>query len=332
MFKDIEIVPMVDNFDNSQKEPKPFLPLLPMVLVNPQEGIAVGFACNIISRDIKDIINHQIDYLSRGKIPKTEAIPYFGPLDQRSVDHIVDANGKIKWLFRGTYERNSATELTITALPYGLSHDKVIGKLERLIDGGTLLNIEDNSRDKYKIKLKFKKRVLSSMDDDQIIKMIGLDSSQTENLNVIDFDGQRVWGSAYCDTIVKYCDWRLSWYITRYQRLADLIQIDIQKLKDVITAIEKNVGGQARKMASRSEMKEYLEAIGIVHLDYIADLPVYRFTEQEREKTQIKLDEALVTLDHYNELIASEDKRKQVYVDELIEVRNNIPKYTSNKK
>ena len=41
LFRDIEIIPLVDNYDETQREPKHFLPLVPVVLMNPQEGIAV---------------------------------------------------------------------------------------------------------------------------------------------------------------------------------------------------------------------------------------------------------------------------------------------------
>ena len=56
---------------------------------------------------------------------------------------------------------------------------------------------------------------------------------------------------------------------------------------------------------------------GIVHTEYIAQLPVYRFTEEEKNKVQQKLEEARKKQQEYEELLKSEDKRKQVYVSEL---------------
>ena len=47
MFKDIEIIPMMPNYDDTLEEPVRFLPLVPVALLNPAEGIAVGFATNI---------------------------------------------------------------------------------------------------------------------------------------------------------------------------------------------------------------------------------------------------------------------------------------------
>ncbi|GAG55787.1 unnamed protein product [marine sediment metagenome] len=83
----------------------------------------------------------------------------------------------------------------------------------------------------------------------------------------------------------------------------------------------------AKKIASRGELKEFLTAIGVVHLDYIADLPVYRFTDEERIKTESKLEIALATMKEYQRLLGSEDLRKEVYANELKEVKRNIPTY-----
>ena len=63
-----------------------------------------------------------------------------------------------------------------------------------------------------------------------------------------------------------------------------------------------------------------LEVFGIVNLDYIADLPVYRFTEEERIKNEERIKEAEATLQEYLDLLASEDKRRKVYISELQEV------------
>lgn len=327
MFKDIEIVPMVDNFDMSLKEPKHFLPLVPVALLNKQEGIAVGFASNIIGRDLKQIINHQIDYLTDGTIPRNEATPVFYPCDQKAVDFVLDKNDNVKWVFKGSFDKTGATEIKVTGLPYGLSHDKFLSKLETLSDEGVVMSYVDHSKNKYNIRIKFKRGTLSQLDDNGILKLVGLQTAQSENLNVIDFDGEKVWIANYKDIIVKFTDWRLHWYIARYQRLADLLEVDIQKLKDILMAIKKNVGGMARKISCRAELKEFLDAIGIVHLDYIADLPVYRFTEEERLKTEAKMQEAMNTLKQYQDLLANEDLRKKQYINELLEIRGNIKNY-----
>jgi DNA gyrase/topoisomerase IV subunit A len=73
-------------------------------------------------------------------------------------------------------------------------------------------------------------------------------------------------------------------------------------------------------------MKEVLKEMGIVHTDYIADLGVYRFTENEKNKTEKKLKDARALLATYEDLLADPKKRSKVYVTELREILRNQQK------
>jgi len=328
VFKDIEIIPMQENYDGSLMEPKHFLPLVPIVLLNPQEGIAVGFASNILPRDLESIVKSQIEYLEKGEV-KTEPLPAFTPTEQYASDWNQDARTlKIFYTFKGTIDRTSTTTVCITGLPYGTLHEKYLDRLYKLADDGDIQDITDNSRDTVNIELKFKKGILSKMDDNQVLSYLGLINNISENMNVINFDGTSVWSTTYTDVIEKFTEWRLGWYVQRYERLRDNLEIDIQRYKDVLRAINRNVGGIAKKIGSRSELKEFLEEIGIVYIDYIADLPIYRFTEEERLKVEAKLEAANELMKEYKLLLRSKDKRTDVYLEELKEILANYRKGT----
>jgi DNA gyrase subunit A len=325
VFRDIEIIPMVENYDGSLMEPKHFLPLVPVVLINPQEGIAVGFASSILPRDPASVIKHQIGFLE-GKTRVKNPAPTLHPLSQISPGTEVDRLGTEKWVFKGTFERKDAVTVVVTNLPYGLDHEKFIERLIKFEDEGKIQEHEDNSKNVYNITIRFKKGELKPLTDDQVISYLGLSTAYAENFTVIDFDGERVWEAEYSDFVQKFTEWRLKWYLTRYQRLANLLEEEIQRYRDVLIAIAKNLGSVARKTESRSELKELCEAFGIVNVDYIADLPVYRFTEEEKRKTEKKIEEAEVLLKHYYSLIKSEQKRKDVYIEELKEILQKISK------
>lgn len=315
VFKDIEIIPMVPNYDDTLMEPKHFLPLVPIVLLNPQEGIAVGFASDILPRSLEDIIISQMCHLTRKTV--TEIPPCFNPTSQQAVGKDEKTG---RWVFRGECERVNATTLRITNLPYGIVHEKYVAFLETLIENKTILDVVDRSKNEYNIEVRFKKGELRKIDDAKIIKLFKLEKAASENLNVIDFTGEQVWNASYVEIIEKFTDWRLQFYKQRYERLADLLKVDIQKYLDILLAIKKNLGSVAKKIQSRSELKDFCQQIGIVHLDYIADLSVYRFTEQEKQKTEKKLADARKLLAKYERLIASERERKKVYIKELEEV------------
>jgi len=322
IFKDIEIIPMQENYDGTLQEPVHFLPLVPTVLLNPQKGIAVGFASNILSRELNDILNSQLAYLS-GK-PIKDELPAFTPTKMWAQDVINDSDGNAsRYVFRGNYEKLNATTIKVVSIPYGTSHGKYIDFLTKILDDGVIQDFEDNSRDVYNIDIKFKKGVLRSMDDSAIMEVLDLVNNETENLTLIDFGGQQVIKTTYSSIIKTFCDWRLEYYEIRYKRLADLLQADIQRYKDVIRAINRNVGGVAKKVANRTELKEFLSEIGIVYVDYIADLPIYRFTADEKAKAEQKIDASNIIMKGYKKLLKSKKARCGVYIDELKTIKEN---------
>jgi DNA gyrase subunit A len=326
-FRDIEIIPMVPNYDSSEMEPKHFLPLIPVAILNPSSGIAYGYSTDILPRTLRDIVESQLEHLA-GKEVK-ERIPHFQPTDNPALAKNTDKKGMVRYHFRGEYKVINTTDVQVTKLPYGVSHDKFIASLHALLeledkegkDISTLNDVVDSSKDKISILIKFKRGELAKMTKEALEKFIGIDAHITENLNLVDLTGTFVLqGISYVDVIREFTNWRLQWYTPRYQRLLDLLQIDIQKYDDIILSIKKNVSGMSKKTANRVELKEFIEGIGVVYVDYIADLPVYRFTEEELAKVEKKRLEALAVKAEYEGIIASPVKRKNIYISELKEV------------
>ena len=81
MYKDFELLNYKEE-EGEIIEPKFFLPIIPTVLINGGSGIAVGFASNILNRDVKEIIDVCVRYLNGKKIttvkPSLIGFPYTG--------------------------------------------------------------------------------------------------------------------------------------------------------------------------------------------------------------------------------------------------------------
>lgn len=313
---DIDLIPMMDNYDLTTQEPRHFLPLVPIVLLNPTEGVAIGFATKILPRGLRSILDMQISYLSDRTYTST-IYPELVPINSRSY-----ANENNKWFFRGTYEVVNKTSLKITSLPYGLLHSKVIDHLIKLIENGVIEEYKDYSSDKIDILIIYPGNInLLSKSEENIYAEIGLEIAHTENMTMIDFNGGVV-NTSFSEVIKLFSDWRLRWYKLRYERLLNAVKADIQKAKDILLAIEKNVGGLARRIESKAELTEYLKEIRIINIEYIATMPVYRFTTGEKEKTKLTLKELLAKEKHYTEIIGSQDKQREIYTKELITIKN----------
>lgn len=323
VFRDIEVVPMTDNYDGTLQEPVHFLPLIPVALLNPAEGTAIGYATNILPRALDDLINAQIAFLKGAKSIQNP-IPKFTPLDA-SAFSIEDTPKGLAYYFNGELEIKDTSTAVITKLPYGQTHEKVVEKLDDLMEKAILVDYTDNSKNVINISLKFRRGYLKTVDEDDLMKSLGLTVRHIENLNLVDFTGKAIWNVTPVEMIKAFTTWRLQWYINRYERLRDMLKLDLQRYYDIRCAIKNNVSGLARKTQSRTELKDVLTELKIVHIDYIADLPVYRFTEEERIKNEERIKEAEAQLQVYLDLLSSEDKRKKVYISELQEI---LTKYT----
>ncbi len=318
VFRDIELIPMVDNYDGTLQEPKHFLPLVPIALLNPTQGIAIGFATNILPRSLNDIIDIQIKFLKGRKRIKDILWPIFDPIDAAAEELEETNNGNIAYTFHGVVSNYRGTNSVIVqALPYGLSHEKFIDHLDNLKETGIITEYEDRSKDRYEIEVKFKR----GKREDNVKTQLKLISREVENLTLIDLDGESVLTVDPIEAIRLFTKWRLGWYLHRYKRLHTDLSVQIQKYEDTLLAIEGNIGSTARNLIkSRADLLVFLGESGIVHTDYIANLPVYRFTRDEVKKVENKLEEAQELLKHYKKFIRSEDERKKIYISELREV------------
>jgi DNA gyrase/topoisomerase IV subunit A len=314
VFADKDIIPMVDSYDGEMLEPAHYLPLVPVVLLNPTEGIAVGFACSTLPYKLLDIVDDQIKILTDKKI--SQRSPYFIPLECQGT---ITEDGK--WLFEGEYVKKNAKTITVTKLPYGVSYTKFISKLETMLENGDIEDFTDDSKNIISVDVQFKSSKLINMSDDQIKKKLLLTCVLSENNNYINFDGQNVINYSYVQTIEHFTKWRLKFYKQRYERLLKIIENDISRLHDILIAIKHNVGGKAKSIANRNDLKTYLEEIKIKDVDYIADLPVYRFTEQEKTKVDKQLEQLEDTKQSYVSLIKDEKLRKQQFISELQQVK-----------
>lgn len=327
-FNDEEIIPMKPNYDYTQQEPVHFLPLVPICLVNPTEGIAIGFASNILSRDLKDIVNAQILHLSGREIKPL--IPHYIPYDSRAEGLSIEN----RFTFKGAIERVNSTTVRIVKVPPKTHHIHLVGTddpkkpgiLNKLLESQAIMDYTDNSKKTIDISVKFKRGVLETMSDDDILNMFKLITNQTENLNVIHPDTKNIMKFDDVTLIQQFTDWRLKWYVNRYERLLKLLEAQIRRYLDILIAIKHDAGGVSRTKANRAEYKTWLESIGVKDSEYISSLPSYRYTIEERSKIEQLLREAIEQKAEYEKILSSEDERKKIYIQELAAVRKKYCK------
>lgn len=310
---DIDIIPMQDNYDSSLKEPVHFLPIVPIGLLNPSEGIAIGYSSTIVSRSLTDVINAQINHLSNQEI--VNANPSFLPTNQIAVKN------DTKWTYTGSIERINTTTVKITRLPFGVTHAKVVtnenSKLNKLLDDGIITDYTDSSKKDINVTVKLKRQTLAEYDDKKLLSLFGLINNVTENMTVLNLSHDAVLHLDFKQYIEQFTQWRLSWYVIRYQRLSNIIKEDLIALKDIIIAIDNNAGQIASTKQDKKDFCQWLGTIGIKNVDFIASMPTYRYTINERNRVEKTIQQQSNLLNEYQHILESDLKRKNIYKKEL---------------
>lgn len=323
IFKDWEIVELKPSYDETDVEPTMLLPLVPILLLNGIQGIATGYSTTILPRNLNDLIDQQIKVL-QGK-EAINPLPYSKPITNTAIRSDESPN---KYQFLGECEIIDTSSAKITKLPFGMTHAKVVENLAKMVEKGAIVDYTDKSKAEINITVDFKRATLKNKNGEYAARKLGLTTGVTERIIVLDAaTSQSV--VEYDDAakfIKDYTEWRLSFFPTRYKRFIQLNLADISRLNDIVLAIDNDLGGQAKKIKNKADLVAFITKIGVVDIEYIASLPVYRFTEEEYDKAKNKIAELEAQNRDYQGIIDDVDRQKNIYIEELKEVKKKYGK------
>lgn len=204
-------------------EPKYFMPLLPLVLVNGAEGMGTGHSTNIASYNPDDIKSSILKLLDGKKLKPHTLVPWWrgfnGTVTRDTETGQVVVEGKY------TVKEGRTNTITITELPIGIQSDQYKAHLAKL-EEREIINDYDNLSDKRGFEFIVRvPRALLQKSDDELKKLFKLVSRQTENLTVWDGDGVLRRFDSVEELLGEFVEWRVARYEDRRQAL-------IKKYKD----------------------------------------------------------------------------------------------------
>ncbi|MCI1959292.1 MAG: DNA topoisomerase (ATP-hydrolyzing) subunit A [Clostridia bacterium] len=152
IFADIDknTVDFVDNYDATTKEPLLLPTTFPNILVNPNQGIAVGMASCICSFNLSEICDTAINLIKDKSfdIKKTLLAPDFstgGKLlyDEGEIDKIYETGkGSIRMYSKYNFDKKNNC-IEITEIPYTTNIESIIDKIISLVKSGKFKEITD---------------------------------------------------------------------------------------------------------------------------------------------------------------------------------------------
>lgn len=121
-------------------EPKYLLPIIPLLLINGQKQIGVGYACDILPRDVNVIIGLIKDILTGKRKDIPTNIPPCAPLFKGQI--IVNPDGG--WDYLGIVKETPKGDIHITEVPPSYTREKYLTILEKLKDSGKIKSYIEN--------------------------------------------------------------------------------------------------------------------------------------------------------------------------------------------
>ncbi len=147
---DRDAVDMVDNYDGTLKEPTLLPTTFPAVLVNANQGIAVGMASNICSFNLAEVCAATEAYMRDPNCDLLEVMPapdFSGGgkiLYNKDQMKSIYETGKGTFSVRAKYRVDKANNLIeITEIPYSTSVEAIIDNIADLVKSGKAKEISD---------------------------------------------------------------------------------------------------------------------------------------------------------------------------------------------
>ncbi len=318
---DIEIVPLVENHDGSNVEPSFFLPLLPLALLNGVSGIAVGWSTSIMRRDIYDIIDACIDALKGKEIKRL--VPYYHRYDME-IRHIAGN----QWNFAGKVEVVDTSTLRVTELPVDMTLIQFKEKLDAMEESETILSYTDRSTSTIDIVIKMPRGSVKGWGIPEAIRFLKLSQKATEFITTVNWNLDGITRYESAEQLVKeFVEWRLGWFIKRYERMREEAIKQRNFYRAVAKCFEKKV---ADKISKKSNKKEVADLISDTtkefdllpeQIERIVTMPSYRWALEYYDEVKKKIEEILEEIELYENILESEEVRREIYISELQTLR-----------
>lgn len=318
IYKDFELLNYKEE-EGEEIEPHFFLPIIPTVLINGGSGIAVGFASNILNRDVKEIIE-ACQKLLLGKNITTIKPHLNGFLGE----YIKDLENPKKWFIRGKFQRVNTSTVKITELPPSLTYEKYEEILDKLVDNKDIVSYDDNCKDNIDYTIKFTRADLEKLDDEKLIKLLKLEESETENFTTLDETGKLKIFERVEDIISYFVNFRLGYYQKRKDFMLNKMQHDLRVLGNRGKFIKLILEG---KIVVNNKLKEeiikQIETFSLDKIDgdydYLLRMPIYSLTKEMFEKLK---EDFKIKKEEIEKLKGVQPK--DMYLDDLSELKKKL--------
>lgn len=193
---DKDTVDMVNNFDDTLKEPSVMPTKIPNLLVNGGNGIAVGMATNIPTHNLNEVIDGCCAYIDNPDIDTDGLMQYIPAPDfptgayiygiQGVKDAYETGRGRIVMRAKAEIESHETHDkIVVTEIPYGVNKQQLIEYIAELVKDGKIDGIsnvnDETGRQGMRIVVDVKRDANANVILNKLFKMTALQSSFSVN-------------------------------------------------------------------------------------------------------------------------------------------------------
>jgi len=344
MLKDIDkdTVNFRPNFDNSLEEPEVLPSMVPNLLINGSNGIAVGMATNIPPHNLKEVVNAIIHYIDNPNCTVSDLLKFVkGPdfptggivvADDEMIKGYETGDGRITIKARIKLDRlkNGKEAIIITEIPYQVKKTAIIERISELVKSGIIDEISDirdeSDRDGIRVVIELKRGVEPKIVINKLYKHTQL--QQTFSMNMLALVNNEPKVLSLKELIHYYVEHRKEVIIRRTKFELKKAEERLHILEALLVAINNidKVIELIKKSASPSQAKEKLKEtfkFTDVQAQAILDMKLQKLTSLEIEDLKKEYNEVVKTIEYLKSILASEKKLLDIIKSDLKYLEQN---------
>ena len=292
-------------FEGKVIEPKFYVPIIPLILVNGSVGLTTGFTQKILPRDPNELINWINCKLDKTKF-KGKLLPYY-----KGYLGTVKEVEKGVYDIIGSYEKISSNRIRITDIPCGpgiggyRDLKSYLAVLDKLVDTKKIKDYYDKSEsNKYDIEVVFFRNEKNGLDidKDDLIKELKLVKTVNESYCSLNEDNKVVEYKSVEDILNNYFKVRYKFYEKRKEniinKLTNKILTEVSKYTFIKGVIDGDIVLQNKSEEQIVKKLEKTKNIIKVNdsYDYLLNMPLSSITKEKYNKLKEQIKELNVEL------------------------------------
>lgn len=306
--------------DGYEVEPKFYIPIIPMVLINGSKGLGTGWSSDVPQFNPIDIIEY-IENKLKNKKKITTLSPYYRGFK----GEIIEDKGR--YITRGIFKRLEKNMINVLELPISVWTSDYYVFLDELIKNNIIKDYDKYSTDcDINIMITMVENIdILSYDD--IIKTLHLESYLSiNNMNLFDENNKMKLYNDQYDIINTFVDYRLNYYTKRKDSILNKLNIQknniSNKIKFIKCIIKKEIIIENKK---KDDIINQIESKKIDKYndsyDYLLNIPILNLSKEKVDELKNQFDKIE---DDISKILNLEEKN--MWLSELNELKKRYLK------